>query len=76
MIESQAFAPLREVRQPLRNIILAADIKHALSVRQYAIKQRRKAPQRMRTEQQIDLRIALLIFSTFFPAAPCSRTAR
>lgn len=59
--------PSREVQAALRNIILAADIKHALSVRQYAIKQRRKAPQRMRTEQQIDLRIALFdLFNILF----------
>ena len=54
-------------RQSFCNIILAADIKYALSVRQYAIKQRRKTPQRMRTEQQIDLRIALFnLFNILF----------
>ena len=44
--------------QALGNVILPADIEYALLPAQHTVQQRWEAPQRMRAEQQADLRIA------------------
>ena len=49
-------------RQTFRNVVLAANVKDALFLGPYTVQQRRKAPERVRAEQEIYLRIAFLDF--------------
>ena len=68
-------------RQTFGDIVLAADVEHALFLGQHAVQQRRKSPERMRAEQEIYLRIAFLNLLDVFlllghAAAHCNNNAR